>query len=36
MRWRKPKHRHRYVRIGYGGAGWSLYQCACGAKEIDA
>lgn len=30
------KHRHEWVRVGYGGAGWSLYECACGAKEIDA
>lgn len=37
---RKPrpaKRRHDYQRVGYGGAGWSLYRCAtCGATEIDA
>lgn len=32
----RDKHRHDYQWVGYGGAGWSLYQCACGAKEIDA
>jgi hypothetical protein len=32
----RVKHEHKYVRIGYGGAGWSLYRCACGAEEIDA
>jgi hypothetical protein len=38
MRWlrRTPKHRHDFVRIGYGGSGWSLYRCACGEMEIDA
>lgn len=29
-------HRHHYERVGYGGAGWSLFECACGATEIDA
>lgn len=34
---RKPRHRHTYERVGYGGAGWSLYRCTtCGAEEIDA
>lgn len=31
-----PKRRHDYQRAGYGGAGWTVYECACGAKEIDA
>ena len=28
MRWlrRRPKHRHNFKRIGYGGAGWSLVE----------
>lgn len=30
------RHRHEYVHVGYGGCGWSLYRCACGATEIDA
>ena len=30
------RHVHTYVRVGYGGAGWSLYRCPCGATEIDA
>lgn len=34
--WRRAKHRHNFQRVGYGGAGWSLFQCACGAQEIDA
>lgn len=33
---REPKHRHDMRRVGYGGAGWSLYRCACGAEDIDA
>jgi hypothetical protein len=33
---RPPKHRHDYQRVGYGGAGWSLYRCACGAEDINA
>jgi len=37
MNWfrRKRRHRHNYERVGYGGAGWSLFRCACGAEEID-
>ena len=31
---RKPQHVHNYQRIGYGGAGWSLFRCVCGAEEI--
>jgi hypothetical protein len=32
---RRPKHRHEWVNLGYGGAGWHLIQCAtCGEKEI--
>lgn len=36
MRWlrRKARHRHNYKRIGYGGAGWWLLRCECGAEEI--
>jgi hypothetical protein len=36
MRWlrRTPKHRHEWVRGGYGGAGWYVYTCACGASDI--
>jgi hypothetical protein len=34
--WPRPKHHHQWVRVGYGGAGWSLFQCWCGATEIDA
>lgn len=36
MRWlrRTPKHRHDFEWVGYGGAGWSLYKCACGKTEI--
>ena len=30
------KHRHTWAWVGYGGAGWSLYRCECGATEIDA
>ena len=30
------RHRHDFQRIGYGGAGWSLYRCECGKTEIDA
>lgn len=29
-------HEHDYQLVGYGGAGWSLYRCACGETEIDA
>ena len=29
-------HRHVWVWVGYGGAGWSLFRCDCGATEIDA
>jgi hypothetical protein len=38
MRWlrRRPRHRHDFKRVGYGGAGWSLFRCVCGAEEIDA
>lgn len=35
-RGRRRRHRHNYERVGYGGGGWSLYRCACGAEEIDA
>ena len=28
-------HEHVWQRVGYGGAGWSSYQCECGAEEID-
>ncbi len=38
-RWwrRKPRHQHTYERVGYGGAGWSLYRCTtCGGTEINA
>ena len=42
MRWpwrrtKRVKHRHDWVRLGYGGAGWSAFKCrTCGAHEIDA
>lgn len=32
----KVKHIHDFVWMGYGGAGWSIYRCKCGAEEIDA
>lgn len=28
------QHIHDWQRDGYGGAGWSLYRCECGEKEI--
>lgn len=34
LRRRTPKHRHSYKRVGYGGAGWWLLRCECGAEEI--
>ena len=33
---RRPRHAHEWVYVGYGGAGWHLYRCGCGAVEIDA
>lgn len=38
IQWRERpvKHRHDWRWVGHGGAGWSVYECACGAKEIDA
>jgi len=33
---RRGKHEHDWVRVGYGGAGWSLFRCECGAEDIDA
>ena len=30
----KPAHRHTYRTVGYGGAGWYLLRCECGAVEI--
>ena len=30
------KHRHKWVVVGYGGCGWFLFRCKCGAKEIGA
>lgn len=31
----KPKHRHVWIWVSYGGAGWSMYECTgCGEKEI--
>ena len=37
MNWfrRKPKHRHDWNVIGYGGCGWFLIRCAtCGLEDI--
>lgn len=31
---RPARHEHVWVLRGYGGAGWSVYQCACGASEV--
>jgi len=28
------RHRHAYRTVGYGGAGWHLLRCDCGAEEI--
>ena len=29
------RHRHTWARLGYGGAGWSVYKCtSCGRTEI--
>ena len=33
---RTPRHKHQWVYVGNGGAGWHLYRCPCGAIEIDA
>lgn len=32
---RKARHRHEWHVVGYGGCGWFLLRCLCGATEID-
>lgn len=31
---RRAKHRHDWRVIGYGGAGWHVIACTCGARDI--
>jgi hypothetical protein len=35
MRWWPKRHKHEWVTVGYGGAGWFSIRCeTCGERDI--